>query len=88
MPECDVIDGPTNGDITNDATSFVDGDIQTITCGSGFRLNGMANLTCTAIDGDSAEWSPSPDDTMCGKINSYYLTHDLFTDKHNICKLA
>ena len=68
-PECEYFDGPSNGFVfTDPTTSFINGNIQTIACNSGFSVNGPVDITCTAIDENTAEWQPSPDASMCGKL--------------------
>ena len=36
------------------------GDTATYSCNSGFELDGGATTTCTAVDANSAEFSPQP----------------------------
>ena len=46
----------SNGIVTFTGTSI--GDTATYSCNSGFELDGGATTTCTAMDGNSAEFLP------------------------------
>ena len=67
VPECHNFTVPPNGAISDPALSFIGGDIQTITCNTGFRANGATTITCMNLNATSAEWQPAPGLTTCGK---------------------
>ena len=47
-----------NGTVTFTGNSI--GDTATYSCNSGFELDGAVTTTCTAVDENSAEFSPQP----------------------------
>ena len=51
---------PTNGGITNSDDPLTEGDMQTVTCNSGYSLDGDATGTCT-----SGVWAPDITMTTC-----------------------
>ena len=65
--ECQAFIVPKNGSLLDHASSFLNGDIQTITCDTGFRAIRPTTITCTEIDAHSAEWQPAPDPSTCGR---------------------
>ena len=68
VPECHYFSAPPNGAISDPALSFIGGDIQTITCNTGFRANSTTTITCANLNANSAEWQPAPGLTTCGKV--------------------
>ena len=68
VPECNAFTAPQNGAISDLASSFIAGEIQTILCDEGFRAIKPTTITCTEIDAFSTTWQPAPHTKTCGKV--------------------
>ena len=66
--QCNPLSEPSNGILDNTDDIFSDGDVQSITCDTGFAPTGATSSICMADgDGISATWIPDLSSTMCGK---------------------
>ena len=68
VPECNALMAPSNGVVSEQGQTFIDGDVQVVSCNAGFREQGPTEYACVERDASSADWQPVAGNTSCGKV--------------------
>ena len=64
---------PNNGSVLERAQTFIDGEVQVVSCNAGFRAQGPTEYECVERgdrggNASSADWQPAAGSTSCGKV--------------------